>query len=366
MVIDKVNKKGKKKKGSSDDDTNFQADDSVDDESDANARAEAQVDAEDLVDADARQRSASTLVNKPLHKQKAVSASGVPTNLTSKLKHSATTLDVMGRSNSGGAPMTAPGKTGKSSATRQGATNPSHVVDVTSGPPTARPTVAPYQRARLPTRSPLETSFGQYKHPTCPACHRQHPRGACELKAAGIEHCGLCGLAHFGHARTCPHIKSETQVREMLKALKSSPEKKELVDLAMKYLRGVKGNLVQLKKRELEKSTMQAAGIPVPRVGRPPLSPGHAADGSSAQPVASSNGTRTGCGQPPQGFGESLPLRDVPPTYHAPVDPAPGSVGSHLLGQGQHGGAAQQQRARPGPAVEDSDVENALRGYLGR
>jgi hypothetical protein len=117
---------------------------------------------------------------------------------------------------------------------------------------TPTPPVKPFVRANIPIRSPLEPIHLLHTR-ICPACHKSHPSGACELKAAGVEHCGLCGLAHYGYGRTCPHIRSETQVREMLQALKNSPEKKELIELAVKYLRGVKGALVQQKKRNREK-----------------------------------------------------------------------------------------------------------------
>ncbi|KAI9698352.1 MAG: hypothetical protein M1820_007514 [Bogoriella megaspora] len=90
-------------------------------------------------------------------------------------------------------------------------------------------------------------------YPPCPACDLPHPTGSCPLKIAGVELCGLCGLAHFGSSRTCPHINSETQVREMLAALKSSSESKELVSEARRYLSGVKGTLVQKKKAAKER-----------------------------------------------------------------------------------------------------------------
>ncbi|KAK3698880.1 hypothetical protein LTR37_016757 [Vermiconidia calcicola] len=71
---------------------------------------------------------------------------------------------------------------------------------------------------------------------------------------AGVEYCNLCGMAHFGSARVCPHIQSETQVRQMLDALKYSNEPEHLVVEAKRYLRGLKGNLVQLKKQKEAKS----------------------------------------------------------------------------------------------------------------
>ena len=124
--------------------------------------------------------------------------------------------------------------------------------------PTNTHPVKPFARVPLPIREPFASMSGYYKHVLCPACNHLHPQGACELKIAGVEHCGLCGLAHFGIGRTCPHIRSETQVREMMQALKRSPESKELVDLATKYLRGVKGALVQQKKHKREKAMAHA------------------------------------------------------------------------------------------------------------
>ncbi|CAK3742410.1 related to helicase [Lecanosticta acicola] len=84
----------------------------------------------------------------------------------------------------------------------------------------------------------------------CRACNTYHPVGSCPIKLAGAEHCNLCGIAHYGHARVCPHIQSETQVRAMLEALKYSNEPEHLVNEAKRYLRGLKGNLVQMKKQK--------------------------------------------------------------------------------------------------------------------
>lgn len=75
-----------------------------------------------------------------------------------------------------------------------------------------------------------------------------------------MENCNLCGLAHYGIGRVCPHVGSETQVREMLETLKQSNEPRELVDAAMKYLRGVKGHLVQKKKKDREKAEAEERG----------------------------------------------------------------------------------------------------------
>jgi chromodomain-helicase-DNA-binding protein 4 len=75
--------------------------------------------------------------------------------------------------------------------------------------------------------------------------------GWCRLKIAGIEHCGLCGLAHVGHGRACPHLNSEKQVATLLETLKESTERRGLIEQATKYLMMSHADLVQ-SKRKLE------------------------------------------------------------------------------------------------------------------
>ncbi|XPS69142.1 hypothetical protein M3J09_001422 [Ascochyta lentis] len=214
--------------------------------------------------------------------------------------------------------------------------------------PPKKSSVKPFVRAHIPIRPPFEPANLLHTNHICPACHKPHPSGACELKAAGVEHCGLCGLAHYGYGRTCPHIRSETQVREMLQALKNSPEKKELIDLAMKYLRGVKGTLVQQKKRDREK----AAGMP-----------GNVAATNNA--IASATGTR-----PPWQAAASgaAPPRPTQPEQYS----------KHGQGLYRPHGPPQQQQSAPQRAVpqqqtghaegqlDERDVETALMGFLGQ
>ena len=91
----------------------------------------------------------------------------------------------------------------------------------------------------------------------CLACKFErgpHAVGHCPLKLVGTELCNLCGLAHYGHGRSCPHLNSETQVTLMLNDLKNSPEDKALVDKAKKVLTGIKGSLVQQKRRREEQA----------------------------------------------------------------------------------------------------------------
>ncbi|KAL4752823.1 hypothetical protein BDW72DRAFT_211175 [Aspergillus terricola var. indicus] len=87
----------------------------------------------------------------------------------------------------------------------------------------------------------------------CFVCGQVHPVGSCRLKLAGVEHCGLCGLAHYGQARTCPHLRSELQVSRMIEALKQSNEDQHLVALAKKYVYGIKCDLAQRERRKSRK-----------------------------------------------------------------------------------------------------------------
>lgn len=137
-----------------------------------------------------------------------------------------------------------------------------------------RPTIKarPYKRAKVPTGD--APHFGgetrldyvpmgplpPVHH--CSGCDERHPMGWCRLKIAGVEHCGLCGLAHLGHSRTCPHLNSESQVATLLQMLKESPEDHQLKDAATKYLRSIRGDLArkrEKKNQEAEKAKVEAA-----------------------------------------------------------------------------------------------------------
>jgi chromodomain-helicase-DNA-binding protein 4 len=91
----------------------------------------------------------------------------------------------------------------------------------------------------------------------CSACGEQHAMGWCRLKVAGVEHCGLCGLAHLGHGRTCPHLTDERHVTTILQTLKESTESRDLVEQATKYLRVVRSDLVQ-RRRAHERREQEA------------------------------------------------------------------------------------------------------------
>jgi chromodomain-helicase-DNA-binding protein 4 len=234
------------------------------------------------------------------------------------------------------------------------------LIDLTSPKPggSTSTAVKPFRRTQMPIRSPLESTYGSYSNRICPACHKQHPQGACELKAAGVEHCGLCGLAHFGHSRTCPHIKSETQVRAMLEALRNSNEPKELVDAATKYLRGVKGTLVQQKKRDREKAAAIANGTLPPTTDASKLRPPPGNPGAHV-PYQAQNGAahRFPTGLPAQ-YGP--PQREVPSWYQ-------GSEAGPSRPAGQRTVAEQQRmlQMQAHGQLNEEEMESALRGYLG-
>ncbi|KAE8394216.1 hypothetical protein BDV23DRAFT_180013 [Aspergillus alliaceus] len=120
--------------------------------------------------------------------------------------------------------------------------------------------IRPFERVNPITDTDIALSTGgmdghMESRPSCLACNQNHPIGSCRLKLAGVEHCGLCGLAHFGFSRTCPHLQSDTQVARMLDALKRSTEDPGLVLQAKKYLTGIRGDLAQRKRRQANKAT---------------------------------------------------------------------------------------------------------------
>lgn len=393
-----------KKKESSEEDTDFKADTEEELSDDqASGAEEAQTEAANLADDPARPRSTSALVKKSLYKQNSAGASQVSSKSTPK----STPKKPKGKAkNHGSVPAiklspgkVVKGKTGahriaKLKSVRDGkkygtvivakALRPlPEVVDLTKedtnqlGPlsqprslrllqTNVRPPVKPFNRVIMPVRSPHEAGYNQYPLVDCPACRKQHPRGACEFKASGVEHCGLCGLAHYGIGRTCPHIKSETQVREMMQALKSSPEKKELVDLAMKYLRGVKGTLVQAKKKEREKALIQAGGMPPANqgptaLGRLPATMYHLGPGQHVQNSR-------------PGYQRTGVTQQAYPAFPS----TPGSMAGHTPGQApnypavpprggaQQGRWTQQDQHQHAAPIDDQHVESALRGFLGQ
>jgi chromodomain-helicase-DNA-binding protein 4 len=123
-------------------------------------------------------------------------------------------------------------------------------------------TARPFKRVKVPTGQPPYNLDGTNDYmprdgimpPShhCTACDERHAMGWCRLKVAGVEHCGLCGIAHLGHSRTCPHLTDEKQLVRLLETLKESPESREDVEAATKYLRMIRGDLVSRARRKRE------------------------------------------------------------------------------------------------------------------
>ena len=86
----------------------------------------------------------------------------------------------------------------------------------------------------------------------CLACAQRHRPGYCPLMMAGVERCELCGIAHYGHQRTCPHLTSVTQLRLMVEAIKNSTEPQEIKNLAKKRVIGLIGSVNQMRRQEQE------------------------------------------------------------------------------------------------------------------
>ncbi|KAJ5172933.1 hypothetical protein N7492_005526 [Penicillium capsulatum] len=138
-----------------------------------------------------------------------------------------------------------------------------------SVPPQSK--VRPFRRVNLP---PPQSSDGTTESSKrCIMCDQSHAIGYCPLKEIGPEHCGLCGLAHFGRNRICPHLKSQVQVQRMLEALKLSNEPQELKDAAQKYLKRLLGHLAIEKRREAEGAARLAtrASNPTPAISNPQI-----------------------------------------------------------------------------------------------
>ena len=159
----------------------------------------------------------------------------------------------------------------------------------------------------------------------CIACDKIHKEGYCPLKLAGVEFCGLCGLAHYGHARTCPHLQSVTQLRLMVDALKRSPEPKELKDLALSKIRGIIGDLNQRKRRAAEAAERKNASRSAPHAPSGNLPSQHPPNGNlpSQHPQ---NGNQPSQ-HPPHGSlpSQNPPNSDLDANGH-PVQAPPGSI----------------------------------------
>jgi chromodomain-helicase-DNA-binding protein 4 len=144
----------------------------------------------------------------------------------------------------------------------------------------------------------------------------------------------------------------------MLEALRNSNEPKELVDAATKYLRGVKGTLVQQKKRDREKAAAIANGTLPPTTDASKLRPPPGNPGAHV-PYQAQNGAahRFPTGLPAQ-YGP--PQREVPSWYQ-------GSEAGPSRPAGQRTVAEQQRmlQMQAHGQLNEEEMESALRGYLG-
>ncbi|KAJ5820554.1 hypothetical protein N7474_006145 [Penicillium riverlandense] len=149
----------------------------------------------------------------------------------------------------------------------------------------------PFIRVRSPPPvRPMSTDDTGDLRLACAACKKHHGRGSCPLKLAGVEYCPLCGLAHFGRNRSCPHLQSESQVRRMLVALSKSTEHPEHVTLARQYLRGILGHLNararQVAMQQSQHPSLQGP-IPAQEPGAPIASVRHCHKAPTSEPYSS-------------------------------------------------------------------------------
>ncbi|KAF3157488.1 hypothetical protein TWF569_000067 [Orbilia oligospora] len=95
----------------------------------------------------------------------------------------------------------------------------------------------------------------------CKLCTNTHMPGECPLRKIQVEHCQLCGIAHFGEGPICPHLSSVTQVTTMLNTIKESNEPAQLQAIAKNYLRNRKGAIIQARKVKKAKAERVAAEL---------------------------------------------------------------------------------------------------------
>ncbi|TGZ78839.1 hypothetical protein EX30DRAFT_397523 [Ascodesmis nigricans] len=124
---------------------------------------------------------------------------------------------------------------------------PPHSSTTKPPPPPLPSTIDP-----LFPRPTLPTPTSHPSHPLCRACRHHHAPSLCPLRTA-VELCPLCNLAHYGEARACPHLKSETQVTKLLEALGRSGEDVKLVEMAKRYLENRRRTIQRNKRERLEK-----------------------------------------------------------------------------------------------------------------
>lgn len=120
-----------------------------------------------------------------------------------------------------------------------------------------------FRRAEVPLLTQNTPTSNIKGHRHCLACTQYHRPGSCPLMLAGVEHCELCGIAHFGFQRNCPHLTSITQLRMMMDAIKNSTEPQDIKDLAKKRVVGIIGSLNSTRRHEQEARKQSGAVQPV-------------------------------------------------------------------------------------------------------
>ncbi|KXG53077.1 SNF2-related protein [Penicillium griseofulvum] len=123
-----------------------------------------------------------------------------------------------------------------------------------------------FRRVEFPRPPSLGTDGAQDDFPSskCVACQHRHRPGRCSLRYAGVEFCGLCGLAHWGGRRACPHLQSTVQVTRMLEALEKSVEAPALILEAKRYLQGIRKSVARSERERKKASLAASAGPQVP------------------------------------------------------------------------------------------------------
>lgn len=217
----------------------------------------------------------------------------------------------------------------------------SDAMDIDMPAPVTNSKTRPFKRATVVDVPPAPMA-SMASMSECIACKQRHAIGYCPLKEAGVEHCGLCGLAHFGKHRACPHFHSKTQINRMLDALKLSTEPPELKAAAKKYLRGVLGSLGQQERRRAAKEAGLATG----------------------QTTGQATGQATG--QPPSNIPNPNPTPHSNPTSQTPATQVsttmpgprpPGPVTIDLTESDSPMPTTQPNRPYPGPGYYPSSAE---------
>ncbi|CAI7677127.1 unnamed protein product [Penicillium discolor] len=151
--------------------------------------------------------------------------------------------------------------------TGPGAEQSGTVEEVAVGNVNAEQRARAFRRVESP---PLVAQIGtdgmRNASPPCAACQQWHIPGCCPLRQAGVEFCGLCGLAHLGGRRACPHMQSSVQVTRMLEALEKSTEAPSLIHSAKKYLQGILKSVARTARDERKKALLSAQPEPQNRL----------------------------------------------------------------------------------------------------